>query len=83
MTTKVYELPICNACHKPLMIVQHHIHEYLKFVSVSGKVGKNDKTSFRHVANEMLRCKACDLRFIAKRDEEGRFIRGRRLPRKS
>lgn len=82
-TIKIYANPVCSECRQSLMIVQHHIHEYLKSVSPSGKVGKTDKTSFRHIANEQLRCTACDLRFIAKRDAEGRFLRGRKLRRPS
>lgn len=82
-TTAVYTNPVCSECGHPLMIVHHHIHEYLKSVSPSGKVGKTDKTSFRHIANEQLRCTVCDLRFIAKRDPEGRFLRGRKLKRQA
>ncbi|MCY0895390.1 MAG: hypothetical protein OWS03_03680 [Alicyclobacillaceae bacterium] len=76
-----YRVPLCKECDSPLSVVEHHIHEYLRRIRPSGKADKPFKGSFRHYTNEVLKCEKCGQRYLAKRDEDGRFQRGRKLKR--
>ncbi|MDP9728997.1 hypothetical protein ACOJUR_05200 [Alicyclobacillus tolerans] len=76
-----YQVPQCRECKSPLTVVEHHIHEYMRQIRPSGKADKPFKGSFRHYTNEILKCEKCGQRYLARRDELGRFLRGKKITR--
>lgn len=74
-----YQNPVCHDCGNALVVIDQHIHEYSRRINASGKVGITERAMFRHVHNDTLKCSECGQLYVAKRDDSGRYIRGRKI----